>query len=74
MDAVEESTDTETGVACQTSVAMVDAACQTCEREEDNTGELQQLEQREASQKSENSFCADALKSNEQKLKFYTGQ
>ena len=80
VDAVEESTDTETGVACQTCVPMVDAACQTCETEVDHTGELQQLDQDcqclqyEASQKSEGSFSADALKSIKPKLKFCTGQ
>ena len=81
MDAVEdlESKDTESGVACQTCVPMVDAACHTCEIEEDHTGELQQVDQDcqclqyEASQKTEGSFSPDALKSNEQKLKFYTG-
>ena len=79
VDAVEDGRGFETGVACQTCVPMVDVACQTSETKEDHTEELQQLQQEyqrlqyEASQNSEVSFSADALKSNEQKLKFYTG-
>ena len=79
VDAVEDGRGFESGVACQTCVPMVDVACQTSETKEDHTEELQQLQQEyqclqyEASQKSEVSFSADALKSKEQKLKFYTG-
>ncbi len=81
-DTVENDGNAETGVASQTCVLLVDAACQTDNTMEDlmkMEEELKQLRQEyqdlknENAQKTDASFTVDVLKTDEQRLKFYTG-